>query len=59
MDSLEEKKQKILLRINNTLKFTSQICREINSKLKDIIELNNEIDRTIDVHKIWKDKIKN
>lgn len=59
MDSLEEKKQKILLRINNTLKFTSQICREINSKLKDIIELNNEIDRTIDVHKIWKGKIKN
>lgn len=59
MDSLEEKKQKIVMRINNTLKFTLQICRDINCKLRDIIDLNQDLDRTIDVHKIWKDKIKN
>lgn len=54
---LEERKKKILKRLNKTLKNTTSIIRNINIRLEDIYTLNKDLIRTVDVYKIWKDKL--
>jgi hypothetical protein len=57
MYNIEEKKIKVVNRLNMTLRNTLWILKNINKKIETTVDLNTDIIRTINVYKIWKEKM--
>lgn len=54
---LKQKKNKILKRLDNTLKITVNTMKEINIILERMIHDNKPLRDTSDVFRIWRDKM--
>lgn len=53
MNPLENKKLKILKRLQNTIESTNSILYEINKDLENMIESGKEIERLCDIYNCW------
>ncbi|ELA41292.1 uncharacterized protein VICG_01665 [Vittaforma corneae ATCC 50505] len=55
-NTLEEKKQKILKRLENTIESSNCILYEINQELQNIVENNRVLEQTADIYNTWSSK---
>lgn len=56
-NTLEQKKQKILRRLENTIESSNCILYEINQELENIIENNSVLEQTAEIYDIWSSKV--
>lgn len=55
-NTLEQKKQKILRRLENTIEASNCILYEINQELEGILEGNRALEQTAEIYGIWCNK---
>jgi hypothetical protein len=54
--ALQQKKQKILTRLENTIESVNTILYEINQELETILEQSHILESTADIYDIWVSK---
>lgn len=52
-NTLTQKKQKILKRLENTIEASNSILYEINQELDSILENNRVLEQTSEIYEIW------
>jgi len=55
-NALEQKKYKILRRLENTIEASNCVLYEINQELEGILENNRVLEKTAEIYEIWCNK---